>query len=141
MLCGARERGAPVDAPRAARLASFFGRAENRISHTIHRRARHILELDEEAKQLVHDLGTAINAAVENSGQVAAAIERLREAGYEMELTLRLEIGLRPHEEEDEDEEEELSDAEGADGSGALELTDEDLRTLRRMKIRIDDAE
>jgi hypothetical protein len=47
-----------------------------------------------------------------------------------MELTLRLEIGLRPNDEEG---------AEG--GDGAFELTDEDRRTLRRMKIRIDESE
>ena len=99
------------------------------------------MELDDEAKQLVHDLGTAINTAVENSATVAAAIERLRAAGYEMELTLRLEIGLRPHEEDEDDDGEFAADDDGADLSAALELTDEDLRTLRRMKIRIDDAE
>ena len=90
------------------------------------------MEIDDEAKEIVQEIGAAINSAVENSPQVANAIERLREAGYEMELTLRLEIGLRPHEDED-------GETEGADA--ALELTDEDLRTLRRMKIRIDDEE
>jgi hypothetical protein len=89
------------------------------------------LDINDEAKQIVQELGSAINAAVENSPQVAEAIERLREAGYEMELTLRLEIGLRPHDEED---------GEGGD-DGAFELTDEDRRTLRRMKIRIDESE
>jgi hypothetical protein len=89
------------------------------------------LEINDDAKQIVHELGTAINSAVENSSQVAEAIERLREAGYEMELTLRLEIALREHTEEEEADPEET----------ALELTDEDLRTLRRMKIRIDSEE
>lgn len=88
------------------------------------------MDINDEAKQIVQELGSAINAAVENSAQVAEAIERLREAGYEMELTLRLEIGLRPNDEEG---------AEG--GDGAFELTDEDRRTLRRMKIRIDESE
>jgi hypothetical protein len=89
------------------------------------------LDINDEAKELVHELGTAINAAVENSTQVAEAIERLREAGYEMELTLRLEIGLRPHDDADGD----------AHTDATLELTDEDMRTLRRMKIRIDESE
>ena len=89
------------------------------------------MEINDEAKQIVHELGTAINSAVEKSSQVAEAIERLREAGYEMELTLRLEIALREHAEEE---------AAGK-GEAALELTDEDMRTLRRMKIRIDSEE
>ena len=88
------------------------------------------MEINDEAKQIVQDLGTAINSAVEQSAQVAAAIERLREAGYEMELTLRLEIALRENTPEDEEE--------AGPPEASLELTDEDLHTLRRMKIRID---
>jgi hypothetical protein len=88
------------------------------------------LEIDDDAKEIVRDIGTAINESVENSPQVAEAIERLRDAGYEMELTLRLEIGLRPH----------AGEAENGSG-GTLELTDEDVQVLQRMKIRIDPEE
>jgi hypothetical protein len=88
------------------------------------------LEIDDDAKEIVRDIGTAINESVENSPKVAEAIERLRDAGYEMELTLRLEIGLRPH----------ASDEDGG-GEGTLELTDEDVQVLQRMKIRIDPDE
>lgn len=87
--------------------------------------------MDEETKRLAEEVGTAINESVRDSPAVAAAIERLREAGFEMELTLKLEIGLRQH---GEDEGEESS-------PGSLELTDEDLRILRSMKIKIDSEE
>ena len=87
------------------------------------------MDINDEAKQIVQELGTAINSAVEKSPQVAEAIARLREAGFEMELTLRLEIALRNN-----DQEENSQDT-------TLELTDDDLRTLRRMKIRIDTEE
>lgn len=90
------------------------------------------MEIDDRAKKIVHEIGTAINSAVEDSSQVADAIERLRDAGYEMELTLRLEIGLRPQDEEDSSTESSNAD---------LDLTDDDVRTLRRMKIRIDEPE
>lgn len=88
------------------------------------------MEIDDEAKEIVREIGTAINESVENSPKVAEAIERLRDAGYEMELTLRLEIGLRPH-----------SGADDSEGEGNLELTDEDVQVLQRMKIRIDPEE
>lgn len=90
------------------------------------------MDINDDAKEIVQELGAAINAAVESSPQVAEAIERLREAGYEMELTLRLEIGLR---------ERDAEDGEGNGDGATLELTDEDRRTLRSMKIRFDDAE
>ncbi len=88
------------------------------------------MEIDDDAKEIVREIGTAINESVENSSKVAEAIERLRDAGYEMELTLRLEIGLRPH-----------SGEEDRAVNGGLELTDEDVQVLQRMKIRIDPEE
>jgi hypothetical protein len=87
------------------------------------------MDIDDDAKEIVREIGTAINESVENSTKVAEAIERLREAGYEMELTLRLEIGLRPHAGDDDDE---------TSTENSLELTEEDLQILQRMKIRID---
>ena len=89
------------------------------------------MEIDDEAKEIVREIGTAINDSVENSPKVAEAIERLRDAGYEMELTLRLEIGLRPH----------TGEEKGEQGLTTLDLTDEDVQVLQRMKIRIDPEE
>ena len=83
------------------------------------------MEMDEETKRLAEEVGTAINESVRDSSAVAAAIERLREAGFEMELTLKLEIGLRPRADEQE----------GESSNQSLELTEEDLRILRSMKI------
>jgi len=94
-----------------------------------HGKGSWILEIDDDAKEIVKEIGTAINESVENSSKVADAIERLRDAGYEMELTLRLEIGLRPH------------SGDEADNDAALNLTDEDVQVLQRMKIRIDPEE
>jgi hypothetical protein len=88
--------------------------------------------MDDHTKKLAEEVGTAINDSVQQSASVAAAIERLREAGFEMELTLKLEIGLRPQGGENES---------GSEGPGSLELTDEDLRVLRSMKIKIDPEE
>ena len=89
------------------------------------------MEMDDHTKQLAEEVGTAINESVQQSPMVAAAIERLREAGFEMELTLRLEIGLRAQREGEPD----------GEGSGALELTDEDMRVLQAMKIKIEPEE
>ncbi len=86
------------------------------------------MELDKTAKKAVRELGDAINAAVEKSLHVKEAIENLRELGYEPNLTLKLEIGLQEIGGDFEDFPEEIE----------LDLTDEDVRTLRRMKIRFD---
>lgn len=118
-----------VDRRGSRRLASLVNARKNFNSLRTEPRHRCILDINDDAKQTVQDLGSAINSAVEKSAEVAEAIERLREAGYEMELTLRLEIALRPHSEDDEAE---------SNDEAQLYLTDDDMRTLRRMKIRID---
>jgi len=84
------------------------------------------MELDQDAKEGVRELGDAINSAVEKSKRVADAIEFLRAIGYEPNLMLKLEIGLQ-----------EIGNNENFDDHIELELTDEDMRTLRRMKIRL----
>ncbi len=91
------------------------------------------MEINDEAKEIVQEVAAAINRAVENSTEVADSIERLRRAGYMMELTLRLEIGLR------EVGDEEFEDS--SNGDAGLDLTDEDRRTLRQMRIKIDETE
>ncbi|MEJ7618959.1 MAG: hypothetical protein WKF30_18735 [Pyrinomonadaceae bacterium] len=92
------------------------------------------MELNEEAQQIVRDFCAAINSAVEKSFEVADAIARLRAIGYELDLTLRLDIGLREHKTAAEAMSPEAEPAE-------LELTDDDRRIFQRMKIRIDDLE
>ncbi len=84
------------------------------------------MNLDENAKGAVQSLGDAINAAVEQSFAVRAAIENLRELGFEPNLTLKLEIGLQ----------EILEHFDGSPEEIELDLTDEDVKTLRRMKIK-----
>ena|SRR5438270_2806858 len=122
------QRAQAVDLRSRARVASEVKESIPREIHLPD--ARRILEINDDAKEIVQELGAAINSAVERSPEVAEAIERLREAGYELELTLRLEIGLREHE-----------GAPSLEASSQLELTDEDRRTLRSMKIRFDDAD
>ncbi len=83
------------------------------------------MKLDQTAKKAVRELGDAINSAVEKSASVSEAIDALRDLGYEPNLTLKLEIGLMKIGDGFNDVPEEIE----------LELTDEDVRTLRRMKI------
>lgn len=84
------------------------------------------MNLDRNAKEAVQNLSDAVSAAVEKSFDVCNAVEILRELGYEPNLTIKLEIGLHEINE----------NAEGISENCELDLTDEDLRTLRKMKIR-----
>lgn len=88
------------------------------------------MELDDNAKEAAREIGNAINNAVAESEAVKDAIEQLRHLGYEACYTLNLKIAL-----------EKIDDFDQADEAGEnveLELTDEDLRTLQRMKIKFE---
>ncbi|MGI8467242.1 MAG: hypothetical protein ACR2N3_02210 [Pyrinomonadaceae bacterium] len=85
------------------------------------------MELDGKSKKAARELGDAINAAIEKSERVARAIEDLREIGYEPRLSLKLEIGLMK-----------TSRKATAERELELDLTDEDLRELRKMKISLE---
>lgn len=86
------------------------------------------MELDDKTKEAVKFLGEAINAAVERSHGVKLAVENLHDIGFEPILTLKLEIGLQEIGERTDEEAEPIEEQ--------LELTEEDLRTLQKMKIR-----
>lgn len=86
------------------------------------------MELDDKTKEAVKFLGEAINAAVERSHGVKLAVENLHDIGFEPILTLKLEIGLQEIEESEDDANDAFDET--------FELTAEDVRTLRKMKIR-----
>lgn len=83
------------------------------------------MELDDKAKTAAKRLGDAINSAISDSADVIEAIENLREMGYEPNIALKLEIALSQVEQD------------ADDGDFESQLTDEDLKTLERMRIRL----
>ena len=85
------------------------------------------MKLDKREKQAVRELGDAVNVAVEQSEIVVEAMEKLHKLGLEANLLVKLEIGLQRIENFDG----ELFDESEPD------FTDEDIRTLQRMKIKI----
>lgn len=88
------------------------------------------MELDDNAKEAAREVGIAINNAVAESDAVKDAIEHLRDLGYEAYYSLNLKIAL-----------DKIHDSMPADEPAdniELELTDEDLRTLQRMKIKFE---
>ena len=85
------------------------------------------MELDQEGKKAIRKLCKAVNEAVETDVSVEKAIENLRVMGFEPQLNIKLEINLKESEFLDFDETGEEPD---------FDLTDEDVRTLRRLKIR-----
>jgi hypothetical protein len=88
------------------------------------------MKLNDEQKEAVRELGESINSAVESSNRVKEALETIRSLGFEPHLTLKLDIELL-----------ETGKTNAEPQEIKLELTEQDLQTLRGMRIRIDDLD
>lgn len=84
------------------------------------------MELDNRMKQLLRELGRAINEAVSDSDRIASAISRLKANGYDVFLMLDAIVGLNKR------------TGTGASAQGAA-ITRQDRRFLKSLKIRIDE--
>jgi hypothetical protein len=78
------------------------------------------LQLDDKMKQLLRELGHAINDTVSESERIAEAISSIRAAGFDIVLKLDATIGL-------------------ARRTGDAKMTSQDRRFLESLHIRVDE--
>jgi hypothetical protein len=101
--------------------------------------------LEDRLKDLMQELGNAINESLSDSDRIAAAIGDIKRAGYDVFLVLEATIGFnKRNEDEDGDETEEAVELEkqpetGRRRVGKIKLTSQDQKFLRALKIAIDD--
>jgi len=94
------------------------------------------MELDDNLKELMKELGIAINESLSDSEPIAQAISNIKGAGYDVFLVLEATIGFNKHEEEDGSESEVHHIK-----AGTLELTNQDEKFLKLLKIRFEEGE
>jgi len=102
-------------------------------------RRRQQLQLDDNLKQLMKELGAAINDALSESEDIIEAIQNVRNAGYDVFLVLEATIGFNKR-----------AKGEGADdvnthglqsGEMKLKVTAQDLKFLRSLKISVENLD
>lgn len=86
------------------------------------------MDRDEKVSKALENLSRVINRTIEDSPTVREAVEELRQLGFEPNLSMRLEVALEAISEDP--DEVQAEDPE-------LELTDDDIRALRRMRIAV----
>jgi hypothetical protein len=96
-----------------------------------------VLQLDDNLKELMKELGAAINDALSESVPISDAIQNVRNAGYDVFLVLEATIGFNrraPAEISEAAVETQGEDAE-------LKVTSQDLKFLRSLKISVEDLD
>jgi hypothetical protein len=103
--------------------------------------------VEEKLKELMQELGNAINESLSDSDRIAAAIGEIKRAGYDVFLVLEATIGFNKRDENGEYENEEgevEADSETPpkrkfESTGKIKLTSQDQKFLKALKIAIDE--
>lgn len=95
--------------------------------------------LDENLKDLMKELGAAINDTLSNSEKISETISKIRAAGYDVFLVLEATIGFNRRQEEAQTETEYSQESGFAETR--LDITSQDVKFLKSLKISIDEQE
>jgi hypothetical protein len=93
------------------------------------------LQIDDNLKVLIKELGDAINGALSQSVEINDAIQNVRNAGYEVVLALEATIGFNKKAETESSE----TSHEAVAVDAKLKVTSQDLKFLQSLKISIED--
>ncbi|HEY7305868.1 MAG TPA: hypothetical protein VH601_17215 [Bryobacteraceae bacterium] len=99
--------------------------------------------LDERLKELMTELGNAINESLSDSDRIAGAIGEIKRAGYDVFLVLEATIGFNKREEEGDSENEPaaagVEHPRKFESTGKIRLTSQDQKFLRALKISVEE--
>ena len=100
--------------------------------------------MEDRLKELMQELGNAINDSLSESDRIAEAIGEIKRAGYDVFLVLEATIGFNRRDEnsEEEDESGEVTEEQPKrtfEATSKIKFTSQDHRFLRALKIAVDD--
>ena len=96
--------------------------------------------MDDRLKELMQELGNAINESLSDSDRIAGAIGEIKRSGYDVFLVLEATIGFNKRDESADDESEEgETEKTHFESAGKIKLTSQDQKFLRALKIAIDE--
>jgi hypothetical protein len=96
--------------------------------------------VDQQLKQLMKELGEAINESLSDSESIAEVVSRIKEGGYDLFLVLEATIGVSKQGEQNTDQTS-LVSARSLNTNAELKISDQDLKFLRSLRIKLDEAE
>jgi len=99
--------------------------------------------LDDRLKELMQELGNAINESLSDSDRIAGAIGEIKSAGYDVFLVLEATIGFNKRDEDEDSEDgERRSESDEPihfESTGKIRLTSQDQKFLRALKISMEE--
>ncbi len=96
--------------------------------------------MDQQLKQLMKELGDAINESLSDSESIAEVVSRIKEGGYDIFLVLEATIGVSKQGEQTADQAS-LVSARSLSSNAELKISDQDLKFLKSLRIKLDNEE
>jgi hypothetical protein len=93
--------------------------------------------VDQQLKQLMKELGDAINGSLSDSEQIAEVVARIKEGGYDIFLVLEATIGVSKQGEQPIDK----TLVSTLSTNPELKISDQDLKFLKSLRIKLDEEE
>jgi pentose-5-phosphate-3-epimerase len=91
--------------------------------------------VDQQLKQLMKELGEAINESLADSDAIAEVVSRIKDGGYDIFLVLEATIGVsKPGEKTDK-----TSLVTTLSSNPEFKINDQDLKFLKSLRIKIED--
>jgi hypothetical protein len=87
----------------------------------------------------MQELGNAINESLSDSDRIAAAIGEIKRAGYDVFLVLEATIGFNKRRDTEDDGLTDGDELPKSASGGRIQLTSQDQKFLRALKIQIDE--
>lgn len=94
------------------------------------------MELDEQFKRLIKELGDAINDSLSESERISEVMSRIRNAGYDLFLVLEVTIGFNKRGEVNVVHRQKIK---AEEDDPEFRLTTQDTQFLRALKIVVDE--
>ncbi len=92
--------------------------------------------MDPQLKQLMKELGDAINESLSDSEQISEVVSRIKEGGYDIFLVLEATIGVSKQGDKTPDK---TSLVTTMSSNPELKVSDQDLKFLKSLRIKIDE--
>ena len=95
-------------------------------------------QVDQQLKQLMNELGAAINESLADSEQIAEVVSRIKDGGYDIFLVLEATIGVSK---QGEKPSEKTSLVTTLSSNADLKISEQDLKFLKSLRIKLDEEE
>jgi len=92
--------------------------------------------VDQQLKQLMKELGEAINESLADSDSIAEVVSRIKEGGYDIFLVLEATIGVSKQGEKSNDK---TSLVTTLTTNPTFKVNDQDLKFLKSLRIKVDE--